>query len=634
MLSLKRLFAWAMAVLAVVFLVFQAANLSAKPKTLIRDEIPDKYKWNLGDIYPGWSEWEKDLSLMEAKMDDYASLKGTLARGPEQLLKAFKLGDELGMLSYKVYRYPALMRVLDTRKNDVAARLQQVQIIFARFDIATSWFNPELLQIPWATMESWLNSTKELAPYRFNVEDLYRQQKHILDEDKEKLLSYFSPLNGAPDDIYTELSVSDIKFPDIVLADGDNVTVTEGGYHAILSTNRNQEDRRKAFEALYGVYQSDVNTYAAIYNGVLQRDWALAQARNYGSTLEAELDNDNVPVEVYENLIARVKTGTEPAKRYMRLRKKVLGVEEYHPYDGSIPLLDFNKVYEYDKITGWIVESVKPLGKEYQNKMKTAFNGGWIDVYENEGKESGAFSASVYGVHPYILMNYNETLVDMFTLAHEAGHAMHSVLSQENQPYATAFYTIFVAEVASTLNEALFLDYLLEKSQDPKERITLLQMAIDNIMGTFYTQVLFADFEWQAHKLVEQGQPVTADVLQALYLRLADEYFGDAEVVDDLYGCLWARIGHFYWAPYYVYKYATSFAASAQIVEEIKSTNKKRGKQALDKYLTLIKSGGNDYPMEQLRKAGVDLSQPENFQAVINHLDNLVTRLETELAKL
>jgi len=618
-----------------ILIVVVAGSVLAKPNTLIRDEIPDEYKWNLNDIYSSWDAWAEGLANLEKLMDEFAGLKGTLAQGPDHLLKAFELHDDLGMLLYKVYRYPGLTHVVDTRDNEVAARLQQVQILYAKFNIATAWFDPELLSIPWETMETWLDQTEELAPYRYNIENLYRQQEHVLDEEKEQLLSYFSRFNGSPGTIFSKLSTADIKYAKTTLSDGDSVTITPGQYYNILSTNRNQADRAAAHRAFYGVYNADANTYAAIYDGVLQRDWALAQARKYPSTLGAALDDDNVPMEVFENLISMVKAGTEPVRRYQRLRKDVLGLEDYHLYDGSIPLVDFDKTYEYDEITDWIIDSVEPLGEEYQNKMRGVFGNRWIDVYENEGKTTGAFSAGVYGVHPYMLMNYNETLEHVFTLAHEAGHTMHTMLSQENQPFATSDYTIFVAEVASTLNEALFLDNMFQRTDDPKERIALLQQAIDNLLGTFYTQVMFADYEWQAHKMVEQGQPITAEILSDLYTGLLREYYGEQLTLEgDLYGCTWARISHFYGSPYYVYKYATCFASSAKLVKEISSTDEGARVATLDRYLTLLKSGGNDYPMEQLRKAGVDLTEPATFQAVIDHLDNLVTRLETELAKL
>jgi oligoendopeptidase F len=623
-------------VLATMVAFLSGSALADKPNTLERGKIPEKYKWDLSDIYPSWEAWEEGMAQLEALMDEYAGLKGTLSQGPDALLKAFKLSDELGMLLYKVFRYPQLSYSVDQRNNEVAAHLQQVQILYAKFNTATAWFDPELLSIPWETMKQWLDETPDLAPYRYNIENLYRQQEHVLDEQQEELLSYFSRFDGSPGTIFSQLSTADIEYPTITLPDGDSVTVTPGEYYRILSTDRRQEDRAAAHRAFYGVYDDKANTYAAIYDAVLQRDWALAQSRKYGSTLEAALDDDNVPVEVFENLVSMVKAGTGPYRRYMQLRKEKLGLEEYHLYDGSIPLVDFDKTYPYDEIIAWIVASVAPLGQNYQKKMENVFANRCIDVYENEGKSTGAYSAGVYGVHPYMLMNYNETLENVFTLGHECGHTMHTVLSQENQPFSTSDYTIFVAEVASTLNEALLLDYIMARTEDPVERIALLQRAIDSITGTFYTQVMFAEFEWRAHQLVEQGQPITAEVLSGLYTGLLKEYYGDVISLEgDLYRSTWARISHFYASPYYVYKYATCFASSAKIYKDILSIKDRKAKQAaVDRYLTLLKSGGSDYPMELLRKAGVDLTDPSNFQAVIDQLDGLVSQLATELARL
>lgn len=616
----------------VVFLTSSA--LVAGPYGLNRDSIPDQYKWDFTDIYPSWDAWQDGMTQLEGLMDQYAVLEGTLAQGPDQILKAYRLGDELGMLLYRVYRYPQLMRDTDTRNNEVSAKLQQVQILLAKFNSATSWFDPELLSIPWDTMKGWLNRTPELAPYAFGIEDLYRNQEHVLSPDQEKLLSYFSRFNSVPGSIHDELSTSDIDFPEITLSDGQTVKVTPGNYYNILSTNRNQADRRKAFEAHYGVFHANVNTYAAIFNGILQRDWALAQARNYASTLDAALFRDNVPPEVFETLLSTVKAGTAPVRRYMKLRKETLGLDTYHLYDGSIPLVDIDKTYNYDDIAEHIIASVAPLGQEYQDKMRQVFTDRWIDVYENEGKSSGAYSAGVYGVHPYLLLNFNGTLDDVFTVAHEVGHCMHTRLSDESQPFATASYTIFVAEVASTLNEALFLDYMMERTDDPKERIALLQHSIENIMGTFYTQVMFADFEWQAHRMVEEGKPVTAEALRQLYFSLLQDYYGEVVELDDLYGSTWTRISHFYGSPYYVYKYATCFASSARIVKEIQSTDKATREGAIKRYMTLLQSGGSDYPMNQLTAAGVDLSKQETIQAIVTQLDELVSRFESELKKI
>jgi oligoendopeptidase F len=329
-----------------------------------------------------------------------------------------------------------------------------------------------------------------------------------------------------------------------------------------------------------------------------------------------------------------VKKGVGPTDRYSRLRQKVLGLETYHGYDGGISVVDFSKIYDYEKITDGILESVAPLGDDYQKQLRMAFGNRWIDVFENEGKRGGAFSARVYGVHPYILLNYNETLSSTFSIAHEVGHSMHTMLAYENQPFATAHYTIFVAEIASNINEILFLNYMIEKSDDPVEKAALLQQEIDKIIGSFYGQVMFADFEWQAHQMVEAGLPITAKSLGDLYEKIWKEFRGEAVTFDSLYRATWTRIGHFHRTPYYVYKYATCYASAAQIIKGILSDDKKIRRESLDRYLTLLKSGGNDYPMEQLRKAGVDLTRPEAFQAVIDHLDNLVTQLENELVKL
>ena len=615
-------------------LVLAAGMAQAGPNTLNRDSIPDKYKWDLGQIYTDWTAWEQGLTRLQQLMDEYAGLKGTLSGGPQAVLKASKTSDELGMLVYKVYQYASLNSAQDMRDNAVAGRLQKVQIALARFGVATAWYNPELLAIPWETMKGWLDSTPELKPYRYGIEDLYRQQAHVLTADKEQLLAYFSQVNNAPSTIFGKLSTSDIKYPTATLSDGNPVKLTPGAYYGILSSNRNQADRGKAFEAFYGAYVDNRNTYAAIYDGVLQSDWAGAQARNYKTCLESYLNSDNVPPDVYKNLVNTVKAGVGPLQRYYKLVRSRLGVGEYHLYDNMIPLVNFNKKYPYDSVQTPIIEAMAPLGKDYQTRLRTAFDSRWIDVYENDGKRTGAFSASTYGVHPFLLLNYNESMNDVYTVAHELGHCMHSMLSSENQPFSTAQPTIFVAEVASTMNEALLLDYMLTKTKDPVERVALLTRAINSIDQTFYTQSMWADFEMRMHEAVEQGMPMTAESIADLYGKLQKEYYGDAVTVDDYYRYVWTRIPHFYNTPFYVYKYATCYATSAKLAAQITSKDKKIKAAGLDSYMTLLKSGSSDYPMELLKKAGVDLSKPETFQAIVDRLDQYVTLLEKEMANL
>jgi oligoendopeptidase F len=611
-----------------------AAAQPAAARSRRRDEIAARYKWNLTDIFPGWEAWEAAYQQLEAGIEKYAALKGTLAQGPDRLLEAFRLSESLGQLAYRVWYFPSLRYDEDQRDNAVNAKRQQVQILFARWKQAESWFNPELLQVPLATVREWMDRSEALNLYRFAIEDLYRQQEHVLDEAGERLMSLSSRLASSPNDAYWALSTADAKFPTITLSTGELVTVSYAQYRAILATRRNQADRAAAFTALHQSYQNTLNTYATLYNGVCQRDWFQARARGYATTLDAALHGDNIPTSVVENLITTTRAGVEPLRRYHRLRRRTLGVPSYHVYDFSIPLVSFEKKYEYDRVLDWIVESVAPLGPEYQGRMREGFAGGWIDVYENDGKRSGAYSAPVYGTHPYMLMNYTDTLDDMFTLAHEMGHSMHTILSHETQPFVYSSYTIFVAEVPSTLSEALLLEYLLARSTDPVERVVLLQHAIDNIAGTFYTQVLFADYELRAHRLAENDRPITAEILTEAYRGLLADYYGDALDLNEQTGITWSRIPHFFNSPYYVYQYATCFASAARLAQQIMQGPETSRHEARERFLALLRAGGSDYPMELLKQAGVDLSQPDTVQAIVAQLDDLVTRLETELGKI
>jgi len=599
----------------------------AAPPLRDRDAIADRFKWSLADIFTDWAGWQAAYDELNRKIAEYAALQGTLAQGSDRLLAALRLSDDIGQLTYRVWYFASLWYDQDQRDNQINARRQQVQILFAKANQASAWFNPELLKIPLETVQSWMAARADLAVYRFAIEDLYRQQEHVLDDKGERLLSLASRFSSTPYDGYSALSTADIRYPVVHLSTGD-VTLTYGQYRAILATNRNQADREIAFRELHALYATNANTYASLYNIVLQRDLFLSQSRGYKTTLEAALHGNNIPTAVVENLIETTKAGTEPLRRYHRLRKRVLGLDRYHTYDTTIPLVDFDRKYTYEDVLDWLTASVAPLGVDYQNKMREAFAGGWIDVYENPGKRSGAYSAPVYGVHPYMLLNYNDTLDAVFTLAHEMGHSMHTLLSHAHQPFVYAGYTIFVAEVPSTLSEALFLEYMLARAPDERERIVLLQHAIDGIVTTFYTQVMFADFELQAHRLAEEGRPVTADVLGQIYFDLLQAYHGEAIEYDELSRMTWARIPHFFSTPYYVYQYATCFASSAQLMQQLTSGSEQERQAAVDRYLTLLKAGGSDHPMTLLQRSGIDLSRPEAVRAVVDQLDALVTRLE------
>jgi len=601
-------------------------------KEFKRDNIGQEYKWNLSDIYENYSAWEKDFEKVGELKGELAKFKGQFGN-EGKLLEFFQKQEEMDKISYKLYRYPQLARDLNSSDKEAVEHLQKVQFLFAEISTELSWVNSELVDNR-ENIEKWIEK-KEFDGYRFGLKNLFRLQKHILEEKESKLLSYYSSFFSAPRSIYSEVTVTDVEWPQVTLSSGEKVDVTPANYSKILSTNRNQEDRKTMFQTFYTIYEKKKNTIAAIYNSILQKGIASKKAYNYDSFLLSHLESDNIPEEIYLNLVNTAKNNTKPLQRYLKLRKKILGLEKYYNFDSSINLIEFDKEYEYDDAKEIVLNSVAPLGKDYVEKMKKAISEGWLDVFEAKGKRTGAYSAGVYGVHPYMLLNYNKTLDSVFTLAHELGHTLHTLYSDENQPFSMADYTIFVAEVASTFNERLLLDYMLENTSDPKERIALLEQEIGNIVGTFYFQALLADYEYQAHKLAEAGEPITAEVLSKIMEDLFDKYYGDIIEKDDLIYIFWARVPHFFNSPFYVYQYATCFASSAILYEKmINSSDESKRKETLDKYIQLLSSGGNDFPMEQLKKAGVDLSKIETIEAVAKQFDLLLDKLEAEIGKL
>ncbi len=605
------------------------ASAPADPRA--RADVPEAERWNLADIFASWDAWREAFDDLERRVGAYTARKGTLATGSGPLLEALRENDTMGQLAYKVWYFASLTHDEDQRDNQVGARRQQVQLLFAEWRQATAWFNPELLGVPLDTLRAWMDADEGLAVYRFMIENLFRQQEHVLDERGEHLLSLAAQVTRVPDEAYEALSTADMRFPTIELSTGESVQVTYPRYRALLATNRVQADRARAFEAHHGAFEASLNTYAALYNGVLQRDWYQARARGYASTLEAALHGDNIPVAVVENLIASARANVGAYQRYETLRRRALKLDSYHLYDGAIPLVDFREHYPYQQVVEWITASVEPLGPAYRDRLAEGFRNRWVDIYENDGKRSGAYSAPVYGVHPYVLMNYNDTLDAAFTLAHEMGHSMHTVLSHARQPFVYSDYTIFVAEVPSTLSEALLLDHRLAHTTDPLERIVLLQHAIDGITGTFFTQVMFADYELQAHRLVEAGEPVTADVLSSLYDETLRAYHGDAIDYDPLSRVTWARIPHFFGSPYYVYQYATCYASSARLLVGLRDADRATREETIARYLDLLAAGGSDHPMALLQRAGIDLADPSTVGAVGTLLDSLVTQLEEAL---
>lgn len=611
----------------------QPADHAPSTSSLDRTGVDARYTWNLDDIFSSWEEWDAAFQQLEAAILDLKGLQGRLATGPDSLLRFYQLRDDAGKLFDRVWYYPALRFDLDQRDNAVNARRQRVEDLAARFAAATSWFSPEVVAIGEETVMGWLDSHPDLALYRFHLAELFRQAEHVLGEEAENVLALSSRVGSAPSSAYSMLTTADARFPEVELSDGSRQKVTPGSYGALLRTLPEQDDRRTVFEAHFKRYVDTANTYAALYNGVLQRGIFHARARNYPSVLARKLDSNAIPESVVTTLVDTARQGMEPMRRYHALRKRALGLDEYYLFDSFAAIQRHDRRYDYDDAAAMIIRSVAPLGDEYQARVQAAFDQRWVDAYEAEGKRSGGYMASVYGIHPFILMNYHGTLDDVFTLAHEMGHAMHSVLADESQPFTYAGYTIFIAEVASTLNEALLLDEMLQRADTPAERIGLLQHAIDGAAGTFFTQSLFAAYELEAHRRAENGEPVTRDSLSEIYQSIIESWYGDAITSHDLYRYTWTRIPHFYQSPYYVYQYATSYAASAAVFQAMReATTETDRSEVVDRYLTLLRAGGSDHPMTLLRNAGVDLSQPAPVEAVVRRTRDLVDRLEAELA--
>jgi len=588
-----------------------------------REQIDPKYRWRLEDIYPSDDDWETDYRRVEQGLGAIGEFKGRTGESAEALLKVLKLRDELEERFERVFVYAAMRSDEDTTNEHYQALRDRAASLAARVQEATAFVSTEILDIPEEKLWQWVEENEDLRVYRHFLEDLLRTREHVLPREQEELLARTSEVARAPHDIFNMFNNADIRFSKILDERGNEIEVTKGRY-ALLQESPDRRVRRDAFRALYGEYSKWPNTLASMLNGSVKKDVFYARTRRYPSALRMALDADNVPDEVYSNLIDAVHAGLEPLHRAISLRKRALKVEAVHPYDLYVPLVPSLKwEVPYEEARELVLGALSILGEEYGEQLKRAFREGWIDVFENRGKRTGAYSWGAYGVHPYILLNYNGRLDDVFTLAHELGHAMHSHFTWSTQPYIYGDYSIFVAEVASTVNEALLTHYLLGRTEEPQRRLYLLNHWVDQIRGTVYTQVLFAEFEKATHEMVERGQPLTANVLNKLASNLYRTYLGPDFTLDSPYEINWARIPHFYTA-FYVYKYATGYSAATAISQKILSGEA----GAVERYLDFLRSGSSDYPLNLLRKAGVDMRSPEPVRSVTGLLARLVSEME------
>lgn len=605
-----------------------AADSSGGKNVPTRDGIAETYRWNLADIYTDTDSWESDFTAVEKSIPDLAKYKGKLSGDAEALFQLFKLKEKLASRIDKLYVYAFLNKDQDTRDNSYQAMADRIATLENDYSQAVSWIVPELQSIPEATLTKMINSSKELKVYQHYFDDLNRSRPHILNQKEEQLLAMAGNIARSADKIYEAITVADIQFPLVQDEDGSMVQLSPGRYYKML-LSVDAASRKRAFEGMYGTYKKLGNSTAATLDASIKGNMFYAQARHYNSSLEMALDADNIPVSVYENLIAATHENIEPLRRYMTLRKKALGLQDLHLYDTSVPFVKASeKEYPYDEAKELVQKSLAPMGEDYTAKANIALNSRWIDVYETQGKGNGAYSWGTFEAHPYILLNYNNSRDNMFTLAHELGHSLHSVYSKANQPYVYADYSLFVAEVASTFNENLLLDYMLKNTTDKEERLSLLDQWADNIVGTFYSQVLFAEFEKKIHDMAEAGVPLTAESMGDAYLTILKSFYGDALVLDEDYRYTWARISHFY-RQFYVYKYATSIAASTYLYQKVADGDL----AARDAYLSMLKSGGNDYPIELLKKAGVDMSTPEPVKYTLDKFNWIVSEMEKIIAE-
>lgn len=581
-------------------------------------------KWDLTYLFETEEAFLSSLNNLSIYVDKLASFKGKLA-DEESFVEFMMIERDFEEALGRIYQYASLKS--DLNKKDVAAltNLNKCVMVLYHYDEVCSFQEPEILALGKDYVMDVINRHQEVEEFRFLYQKLFDKNSHVLDAVSEKLLSYYSPLTQAGEELYSSLAVGDATSVDVCLSDGKTYQVTSGNYRALIAEQTNPDDRKAIFEAIFNYYDKHKNTFANIYKVVLDTDKAYAKARNYASSLEAHLFSNNIPTSVYHNLVEVAGNNNAALKRYLKLRKEVLKLDEYHTYDRFINLATSNKKYSYEDAKKLFFESIKHFNQDFIDKAHAVLEDGFVDVYEQDGKRTGAYSSSMPNLHPYILLNHDNTLDSAFTLAHEAGHSIHSMYAAESQPTMLQNYTIFVAEIASTFNEHNLLDYLLKSDEITKEeKIIVIQQAIDSIVSTFYRQTLFAEYELIAHNLNEKGEPINHEVLSQIMIDLYKKYYDLDITKEGVKKYVWAYIPHMFYTPFYVYQYATSFAASFKLYKDVKENVP----GAFERYINLLSSGGSKYPMEQTKEASVDFTKKDAFMAVVDQMEELVDELE------
>lgn len=592
-----------------------------------RQEVPNEFKWDLAPIFPSVTEWEQARDDIKSKYTEIEQFRGRIMESAQSLADALTFITDLQQTLRKLSCYASLSSDEDTRISQFQGMKQEISQIYSDIAAATSFIEPEILEAKVATIREYIRTDERLRDFDFYLEDLIRQRRHKRSEEVEKVIAQASLMAGNASSIYSIFSNADFPYPTIELSDGQSVTLHNANF-SLHRTSPVRDDRRLVFEAFFGKQAEYERTFGTQLYGNLKKDVFYSRVRNYNNTLESALDDDHIPEDVYHNLIDNVHQNLPTFHRYLNLRKKMLSVDQLHYYDLYAPLVkEVDLGYSVEEAQRLILDSLQPLGQNYVAVVNDAFQNRWIDMYPNEGKRSGAYSnGAIYDTHPYILMNYNGKYDDVSTLTHELGHTMHSYLSNKAQPFSKADYSIFVAEVASTLNEALLNDYLLDTIEDPRVRLSILGNYLEGAKGTLFRQTQFAEYELLVHQLAEKGESLTGERLSELYFDLVKKYYGhDNGVchVDDYIRQEWSYIPHFYYN-YYVFQYATSFTASQALAEQIQAG----GADVQNRYLQFLSSGGSGYPVDLLKKAGVDMTENRPFRLTIEKINRVIDEME------
>lgn len=590
-----------------------------------RKNIEKKYKWSLEKMYSSQDEIDSDIKKAEKLTEDIALYKGKISESSENLLEVFRILEDASRTIEKLYVYTHMRHHEDTRINENQAESVKTEMLSTNFGVASSYIVPEIMAMSDERLNDYLNDEK-MSFYKKYMEDILRDRPHTLSEKEEQILASVSEISNVSESVYDMLAYADMEFPEIEGENGEKIKIDHFNYSNLIKS-RNRRVRKDAFEGEFSTYRKYKNTFASSLYGAVKSEIFYSKMRKHNSAIEASLFADNISVDVYRNLIDAVSDSIPALGKYVDIKKKVLGVDELHMYDLYVPLSEkFEYKITYKEAQEIILNALKPLGEEYLSIIRKAFDERWIDVYENEGKKGGAYSWGCYDSHPYILMSYTDDLNSLFTLIHELGHSVHSYYSRTSQPYIYSDYRIFVAEVASTTNELLLINYLLENAKEKDEKIYLLNYYLEQFRTTVHRQTMFAEFEMIAHEKAEAGNPLTADEFTEIYYGLNEKYYGDYMNVDELVGIEWARIPHFY-SNFYVYKYATGFSAASALSSMILS----EGKEAVNRYIEFLKSGGSEYPLDQLRRAGVDMEKKESVEKALDVFRELVEKLEKEI---